>query len=247
MIGLDSLFIIKIELVKERKGEFMGKIIVIEGTDSSGKQTQSEILYKKIEENKKNVKKISFPDYNSPACEPVKMYLAGEFGEDPNKVNPYPISTMYAIDRYASYNKYWEKFYKEDGIIVTDRYTTSNMIHQGSKIKDANEKIKYIEWLEDLEYNKIGIPKPDIVIFLNMPIDVSIELMKTRENKIDNTAKKDIHERNQEYLKESYENACEIAKLKNWIEISCVKNGIIKTRDELGEEIYKVLKERKII
>ena len=129
----------------------MGKLIVIEGTDSSGKETQTKRLFEKLEEKGLKVKKISFPNYDSPACEPVKMYLAGAFGEDAMKVNPYPVSTMYAIDRYASFKTDWEKFYNEDGIIVTDRYVTSNMVHQASKIRDLDEKKKYLNWLEDLE------------------------------------------------------------------------------------------------
>ena len=105
----------------------LGKIIVIEGTDSSGKETQSNLLFEELKKQGFNVKKISFPNYDSPACEPVKMYLAGEFGKDALNINPYPVSTMYAIDRYASYKKEWEEFYKTGGILITDRYTTSNM------------------------------------------------------------------------------------------------------------------------
>ncbi|MGL4980559.1 MAG: dTMP kinase, partial [Fusobacteriaceae bacterium] len=172
----------------------MGKIIVIEGTDSSGKQTQSEILYKKIKEIGVNVKKISFPNYDSPACEPVKMYLAGEFGKEPGKINPYPISTMYAIDRYASYKTSWGDFYENGGVIITDRYTTSNMVHQASKIDGFEEKTQYLNWLEDLEYGKIGIPKPDLVIFLNMPTEFALKLMAERKNKITGEVTKDIHE-----------------------------------------------------
>ena len=118
----------------------MGKLIVIEGTDSSGKETQSNLLYEKLLKRNLNVKKITFPNYESPACMPVKMYLAGEFGEKALDVNPYPVSAMYAIDRYASYKKDWEDFYKEEGIIITDRYTQSNMIHQASKLKSEKEK-----------------------------------------------------------------------------------------------------------
>ncbi len=221
----------------------MGKIIVIEGTDSSGKETQSEILNKKLKEMGLNVKKISFPNYQSPACEPVKMYLAGEFGTDPTKINPYPISMMYAIDRYASFKQDWGKFYEEGGIIVTDRYTTSNMVHQASKIENKNEKIKYLNWLEDLEYDKIEIPKPDMVIFLNMPTEFAEKLMLTRNNKITGEKKKDIHEQDLSYLKKSHENACEIAKIQDWKEILCVSGDKIKTIDEISEEILAVVKE----
>ena len=199
----------------------MGKLIVIEGTDSSGKETQTKRLFEKLEEKGLKVKKISFPNYDSPACEPVKMYLSGAFGEDAMKVNPYPVSTMYAIDRYASFKTDWEKFYNEDGIIVTDRYVTSNMVHQASKIKDLDEKKQYLNWLEDLEYEKMGIPRPDLVIFLNMPTDMAVKLMAERKNKITGEEKKDIHERDKEYLKESHANACKIANTYNWKEIKC--------------------------
>ncbi|MGX6590910.1 dTMP kinase [Cetobacterium ceti] len=220
----------------------MGKLIVIEGTDSSGKQTQTEKLYERLEKEYDKIKKISFPNYDSPACEPVKMYLAGEFGTDAQKVNPYPASTMYAIDRYASYKKDWEEFYKENGIILTDRYVTSNMIHQASKISDKEEKEVYLNWLEDLEYNKISIPRPDLIIFLNMPPEMANKLMEARKNKITGEDKKDIHEKNKEYLRKSHENACEIAKKYNWIEIKCVDGERLKTIDEINDEIYEEVK-----
>lgn len=221
----------------------MGKLIVIEGTDSSGKETQTKRLFEKLEEKGLKVKKISFPNYDSPACEPVKMYLAGAFGEDAMKVNPYPVSTMYAIDRYASFKTDWEKFYNEDGIIVTDRYVTSNMVHQASKIRDLDEKKKYLNWLEDLEYEKMGIPRPDLVIFLNMPTDMAVRLMAERKNKITGEEKKDIHERDKEYLKESHANACKIANIYNWKEIKCNDGERIKTIEEIGEEVFSLVEE----
>lgn len=221
----------------------MGKLIVIEGTDSSGKETQTKRLFEKLEEQGLKVKKISFPNYDSPACEPVKMYLAGAFGEDAMKVNPYPVSTMYAIDRYASFKTDWEKFYNEDGVIVTDRYVTSNMVHQASKIKDLDEKKQYLNWLEDLEYEKMGIPRPDLVIFLNMPTEMAVKLMAERKNKITGEEKKDIHERDREYLKESHANACNIANIYNWKEIKCSDGERIKTIEEIGEEVFSLVEE----
>ena len=221
----------------------MGKLIVIEGTDSSGKETQTKRLFEKLEEKGLKVKKISFPNYDSPACEPVKMYLAGAFGEDAMKVNPYPVSTMYAIDRYASFKTDWEKFYNEDGIIVTDRYVTSNMVHQASKIRDLDEKKQSLNWLEDLEYEKMGIPRPDLVIFLNMPTEMAVRLMAERKNKITGEEKKDIHERDKEYLKESHANACKIANIYNWKEIKCNDGERIKTIKEIGEEVFSLVEE----
>ena len=221
----------------------MGKLIVIEGTDSSGKETQTKKLYERLANEVEKVRKISFPNYESPACEPVKMYLAGAFGDNALNVNPYPVSTMFAIDRYASYKMDWESFYNAGGIIVTDRYTTSNMIHQASKIENIDEKSKYLGWLEDLEYNKMGIPKPDLVIFLNMPTEMAVKLMEARKNKITGEEKKDIHEKDTSYLKKSYDNACDIAKKYNWQEIKCVENKRLKTIEEIGEEIYTLVKE----
>lgn len=221
----------------------MGKLIVIEGTDSSGKETQTKKLYERLANEVEKVRKISFPNYESPACEPVKMYLAGAFGDNALNVNPYPVSTMFAIDRYASYKMDWESFYNAGGIIVTDRYTTSNMVHQASKIENIDEKSKYLGWLEDLEYNKMGIPKPDLVIFLNMPTETAVKLMEARKNKITGEEKKDIHEKDTSYLKKSYDNACDIAKKYNWQEIKCVENKRLKTIEEIGEEIYTLVKE----
>lgn len=220
----------------------MGKIIVIEGTDSSGKETQTEELYKKLKIEGYNVRKISFPNYKSPACEPVKMYLAGEFGETALDINPYPISTMFAIDRYASYKKDWEDFYNNGGIIITDRYVQSNMIHQASKIESENEKNKFIKWLEDLEFDKIGIPRANIVIFINMPLKFANELMKKRNNKITGKSEKDIHEKDDIYMKKSYDNACKISKTRGWKEIKCEKENKLKSIEEISNDIYTVVK-----
>lgn len=219
----------------------MGKLIVIEGTDSSGKETQTRKLYERLEKEITNVRKLSFPNYKSPACEPVKMYLAGAFGDNALDINPYPVSTMFAIDRYASYKMEWEKFYQDGGIIVTDRYTTSNMVHQASKIESIDKKNEYLDWLEELEYSKMGIPRPDLIIFLNMPTETAAELMAQRKNKITGEDIKDIHEKDISYLKKSYENACNIAKKYNWLEIKCVENGRLKTIDVIGEEIFSVV------
>ena len=220
-----------------------GKLIVIEGTDSSGKETQTAMLFERLSEKISNLRKISFPNYESPACAPVKMYLAGEFGTDAEKVNPYPASTMYAIERYASYKTDWGKFYNDGGIIITDRYTTSNMVHQASKIDNSQEKDMYLSWLEDLEYNKMGIPRPDLVIFLNMPTETAQKLMAERKNKITGEDKKDIHEKNVEYLKKSHKNACEISKKYSWKEIKCVEDDRLKTIEEISNEVFELVNE----
>lgn len=221
----------------------MGKLIVIEGTDSSGKETQTKRLFEKLIENGENCKKISFPNYENNASWPVKMYLAGEFGKDAGKINPYPVSTMYAIDRYASFKQDWGRDYAEGKIIISDRYTTSNIVHQASKFETLEEKISYIDWLETLEYEKMELPKPDMVVFLNMPTEKALELMKNRNNKITGEQKKDIHEKDEVYLKTSHLNACDIAKRLHWTEISCVDGERLKSIEEISNEVFEKVKE----
>jgi dTMP kinase len=216
----------------------MGKLIVIEGTDSSGKQTQAEKLYERLKEEGKMVMKVSFPNYESPSSAPIKMYLSGEFGEKPGDVNPYASSVMYAVDRYASFKTVWGEFYKSGGIVIADRYTSSNMIHQASKIDDDTEKAAYLDWLEDLEFEKLGIPKPDLVMFLNMPTEVASRLMSQRKNKFTGQDKKDIHEEDNDYMKKSHRNACTVASRYGWEEISCVENGELRSIDDIAQEIY---------
>lgn len=219
----------------------MGKLIIIEGTDGSGKQTQTSLLYEKLckEKGKENVRKISFPNYESKASEPVKMYLAGEFGKNVDSVNAYAASLFYSVDRYASFKKEWEKFYNKGGIVISDRYTTSNMVHQAPKIKNEEEREKFLEWLTDLEWKKISIPEPDLVFFLDVPFEFSQKLMKERNNKITGEEKKDIHESDKEYLKNAYDLAKELAVKYNWTIIPCVKDNKLKSVEEINNEIMK--------
>ena len=220
----------------------MGKLIIIEGTDGSGKQTQTELLYKKLKEIKgeEKVKKISFPNYESRASEPVKMYLAGEFGKRAESVNAYAASVLYSIDRFASFKTEWEEFYNNGGIVISDRYTISNMIHQVPKIFNEKEKEKYLEWLIDLEWGKIGIPKPDIVFFLDIPFEFSQKLMKNRENKITGEKKKDIHEKDGNYLKNAYETAKELSVKYGWNVISCVNRDKLRAIEDINDEMIKI-------
>ena len=221
----------------------MGKLIVIDGTDGSGKQTQLEILEEKLKKENIDYRKVSFPNYDSPSSGLVKMYLSGEFGNDAKKISPYIASTFYAADRYATYKKDLEEYYENGGLILADRYTTANMVHQAGKIKDKNERKKFLDWLWDFEFNMYKIPVPTKVFFLNMPPEYALKLIENRKNKFSGEEKKDIHKRDSEYLKESYEAACELAKTYNWCEIKCVKNNEVKTREEIGEEIFEIVKE----
>ena len=222
----------------------MGKLIIIEGTDGSGKQTQTDLAYEKLKESlgEERVRKISFPNYESPASKPVKMYLSGEFGKTAESVNAYAASVLFSVDRYASFKKEWEDFYNSGGVIISDRYTISNMIHQASKIDDKEELEKYLEWLIDLEWLKMAIPKPDIVIFLNMPAEFSQKLMKYRTNKITGDIKKDIHEKDEKYLKKAHNTAKELAKKYNWTVIDCIKDSEIKQIEEINDEIMQKIK-----
>ena len=217
----------------------MGKLFVIEGTDGSGKQTQVEKLTQRLTENNMEYMKLSFPRYESESSSLVKMCLAGKFGENAKDVSPYIASTFYAADRYATYKTVFEKYYNDGGIIIADRYTTANMVHQAGKIKDEKEREKFLNWLWDFEFNLYGIPVPTEVFFLNMPPEYALELMKNRENKITHESKKDIHEKDKEHIKDSYLAACDLVKKYNWYEIQCVKDNKIRTIEEIHEEIYQ--------
>lgn len=221
----------------------MGKIIVIDGTDGSGKQTQLERLQKKLEQKNIPLKKVSFPNYDAESSSLVKMYLRGEFGKDAKQISPYIAETFYAADRYATYKTELEEFYNQGGIILADRYTTASMIHQAGKIDDKQERKKFLEWMWDLEFNIYKIPKPDKIFFLNMPIEYVEKLIANRKNKFDQNATKDIHETDEKHLMDSYNAACEVSKEYNWCEIQCAKNGELRTIEDINEEIFEKVEE----
>lgn len=219
-----------------------GKLYVIEGVDGSGKATQTELLYQALLAEGKSVRKVSFPDYDSPSSSLIKMYLNGEFGTDPQSVNAFATSVFFAVDRFASFRKDWQEFYQNDGIIIADRYVTSNLVHQAGKINDAAEKERYIQWLSDLEYNIFGLPKPDCVIFLDMPPAYSLQLRQQR-NELKQGLTADIHEADQTYLQNAYENAIGIAKHQEWHTISCVADDKIRTIEDIHAEIVRTINE----
>ena len=220
----------------------MSKLIVIEGVDSSGKATQTEMLYNRLSAENPNVNKVSFPNYNSPSSSIVKMYLNGDFGTDANSVNAYTASSFFAIDRYASVNGEWKDIFCGDGIVIADRYVTSNMVHQASKIEDFNEKDVFLDWLYDFEYNKLSLPKPYLIIFIDMPVKYAQELMRNIKNKINDSDVKDIHESDISYLEKSYNNAVGIAEKYDWHRISCVSDGKVRSIEDISMEIYDVVK-----
>ena len=220
----------------------MGKLFVIDGTDGSGKQTQFEKLKERLDKDGIEYRTVSFPNYDSPSSSLVKMYLSGEFGTDAQEINPYIASTFYAADRYATFQTGYKKYYEDGGIILADRYTTANMVHQAGKIKDKEERDKFLKWLWDFEFKLYGLPIPTEVFFLNMPTEKALELMKDRKNKFDENAKKDIHESNEKHMKDAYEAACDVAKEYNWFEIKCMRNNELRTIDDIHEEIYEEVK-----
>lgn len=217
----------------------MGKLIIIEGTDGSGKQTQATYLFNKLKELNIDTKQINFPNYESPMSMPVKIYLSGKLGDKASDINPYAASSFYSIDRYGSYRMEWKKEYEKGYTIISDRYTTANMIHQACKIEDIDEKDNFLDWLVDLEYNKFELPVPDLVIFLDVPFEYSSNLIKNRNNKITNEKEKDIHESDKEYLKNAYQTAKMVAKKYDWLVIDCIKNGNIRDIDDIHSEILE--------
>ena len=219
----------------------MGKLFVIDGTDGSGKQTQFDLLKKHLDDEGIEYKTVSFPNYDSPSSSLVKMYLSGEFGENAQDVSPYIASTFYAVDRYATFKKEYQEYYDNGGIILADRYTTGNMVHQAGKIKNETEREKFLNWLFNLEFDIYGLPVPTEVFFLNMPPEKVAELIKNRKNKFTHDSKKDIHERDPKHLEDAYNAACSLVDKYNWSEIKCVKEDKIRTREDIHNEIYNIV------
>lgn len=214
----------------------MGKLIVLEGLDGSGKSTQLDRLFENLEKDGVNSKWVSFPNYDEDSSALVKMYLAGQFGKKPGDVNAYAASTFYAVDRYASFKKDWGQHYNDGGVIVSGRYTTSNAIHQCSKLPEC-EWEDFLFWLYDFEYNKLGIPAPDKVIFLDMPTEISQKLMDKRYDA--NGGHKDIHESDLEYLENCRKAALFTAKFSGWTIISCGKDGEPRRIEDIAVEVLE--------
>ena len=199
-----------------------GKLVVIEsGSDGSGKATQAQMLYERLRQEGGNVRKIEFPNYESDSSIFVRMYLEGRFGEDPKSVDPYIVSPMFTLDRYCSFLDLWGDFYNGGGLVIADRYTTSNMVHQAAKIADPDQRDKFLDWLWDFEYGIYRLPVPDLVVFLDVPPEASQKLLRRRAR----GRKKDIHEADFEYLEKTYINALYIAKKYGWHRIQCMDCG----------------------
>ena len=229
----------KKETVFFMEGETMkGKLIVLEGIDGSGKETQSNLLEKKLKEKGREVMHISFPDYESPSSALVKMYLKGDFGKNPEDVNPYAASLFYAVDRFASYRMKWKDFYEKGGIVIADRYTTSNMVHQMTKYEDEVNRKDFLSWLEKTEYGELELPRPDLVILLDIPLAVSENLVKERAKK---GGSMDIHEQHLDYLRKCHDAYRQLVALYHWKRIPCTEEGRLRSIEDIGKDVEKAV------
>ena len=214
----------------------MGKLIVIEGTDGSGKSTQFKLLTRRLEQENHSFRQLVFPQYSEPSSALIRMYLGGEFGASPADVNAYAASAFYAVDRYASFKKVWGDWYNRGGLIVSDRYTTSNAVHQASKEPEDRQEA-FLHWLYDFEYSKLGLPAPDLVVYLDVPTDFTEAMMRRRE--ADTNTHADIHEQDLAYLATCRRTGKMAADYYGWTVIQCVREGKMRSIEDIHEEIYR--------
>ena len=214
----------------------MRKLIVIDGLDGSGKATQAKRLAEKLKARAVPVREVSFPDYDSPSSALVKMYLAGEFGNRPGDVNAYAASSFFAVDRYASFQKDWRRDW-ENGLVIADRYTTSNAIHQCSKLPESEWRA-YLDWLFDFEYRLLGIPAPDLVVYLHVDPAVSQTLLEKRYGGCEE--KKDLHEKDLAYLARCQDAARYCAEYLGWKTVECCRGGAMRPVEEIGDELMRL-------
>lgn len=217
-----------------------GKLIVFEGIDGSGKSTQFRLLCERLRGEGAAFHQIVFPRYSQPSSAMVKAYLGGEFGKNPSDVSAYAASTFYAVDRFASFRVDWGGLYRAGELILSDRYTTSNAVHQASKLPEA-ERQEFLGWLFDLEYHRLGLPKPDLVFYLDLPMELSEKMMRHREQETGATA--DIHERDNAYLRSCRESARQIAAQCGWRTIDCGAGGAPRAIADIHEEVYALTRE----
>ena len=217
----------------------MGKLIVIEGTDGSGKSTQFRLMSERLEKDGVSFKHIVFPRYDQDSSALIRMYLGGQFGDKPGDVNAYAASAFYAVDRFASYKMDWGKWYEDGGVVLSDRYTTSNAVHQTAKLEEGQWK-DYLHWLYDFEYDKLALPRPDLTIYLDVPTDFTEKMMRKREQ--DTNTKADIHEKDTAYLATCRQTGRAAAEYYGWTVIHCVKDGAMRTIEDIHNEIYSHVK-----
>ena len=217
----------------------MGKLIVIEGTDGSGKSTQFRLLTEAVEKAGYKFRKLVFPQYMEESSALIRMYLGGQFGSKPSDVNAYAASAFYAVDRYASYKKVWGEWYENGGLVLSDRYTTSNAVHQASK-EPEESRGEFLRWLYEFEYDKLGLPRPDLTIYLDVPTEYTEQLLRTREAATGTSA--DIHEQDLSYLATCRRMGKAAAEFYGWTVIECVRDGRMRSIEDIHEEIYSHVK-----
>ena len=216
-----------------------GTLIVFEGTDGSGKSTQFQRLCQRVSQSGREFQQLVFPQYQEPSSALIRMYLNGEFGSHPEDVNPYAASAFYAVDRYASLKKVWGDYYQSGGLILTDRYTTSNAVHQAVKCP-PQERGDFLRWLDDFEHTKLGLPRPDLVLYLDMPTERAVELLRRRE--ADTHTRGDIHEVDTAYLAACRESALQAARLLGWRVIPCVDGaGALRSVEDIEQEVWSLV------
>ena len=217
----------------------MGKLIVIEGTDGSGKSTQFALLTQRLEQENHPFRRLVFPRYKEESSALIRMYLGGQFGTNPSDVNAYAASAFYAVDRYASYKQDWGNWYEEGGLVLSDRYTTSNAVHQASK-EPAEKQGQFLNWLYEFEYDRLGLPRPDLVVYLDVPTDFTEKLMRGREAATNTKA--DIHEKDLAYLATCRQTGRAAAEHYGWTVIRCVENDQMRSIEDIHAEIYGYVK-----
>ena len=218
----------------------MGKLIVIEGTDGSGKSTQFRLMSEHLEKDGVAFKHIVFPRYSEESSALIRMYLGGQFGDKPSDVNAYAASSFYAVDRYASYKMDWGKWYEDGGVVVSDRYTTSNAVHQASK-ESGQARQDYLKWLYEFEYDRLGLPRPDLTIYLDVPTDFTEKMLRGREQATNTKA--DIHEKDMQYLATCRQCGRDAAAFYGWKVIQCVRDGKMRSIEDIHNEIYTAVKQ----
>lgn len=216
----------------------MGKLIVLEGTDGVGKSTQFSLLMERLQKNEIPCRTVVFPQYQEPSSALIRMYLGGEFGTKPSDVNAYAASMFYAVDRYASWKKDWKQDYEDGTLIVCDRYTTSNAVHQASK-EPPDKRSAFYHWLYETEFDLLGLPKPDLVLYLDAPIELTEAMMRKREAQTNTIA--DIHEKDLAYLRLCRTSGREAAEFYGWKIIDCAKDGAMRTREDIHEEVFRLV------
>ena len=218
--------------------EKQGILIILEAGDASGKETQTRLLYERLLAEGRDVTRVSFPDYGSDSSALVRMYLRGDFGAQAADVDAYAASAFFAVDRYASFHTKWGEAYNRGGVILSDRYVTSNLAHQAVKLADEKARQEYFAWLDDFEYVRLGLPRPDLVVFLDMPPEASDRLLAARAKE---TGAPDIHEKDRTYLHRVHAAYAEAAERFGWARVSCGRGTMARAPEDIAADVYQAV------